>query len=461
MRTRIQTELPLAIDAAGPGPIHARIERGLRALVRSGRLSKGTVLPSTRTLALELRVSCGVVVEAYDQLIAEGYLDARARSGTVVAAVPQRAPAPPPDAQAPAFPFDFRPGLPDLSLFPLAPWSRASRKVLREARPQDLGYGNPAGTALLRESLCDYLSRVRGVCAHADEILVCNGFTQGLTLILQTMRSRGIRRLAMEDPCHPDLRHIARYAGMSTVSVPVDKDGMRVDVLPRARAQAVLLTSAHQFPLGGVLSPDRRQWLIHWAQQSGAYVIEDDYDAEYRYDRQPVGALQGLAPAQVIYAGSASKILAPSLRLGWLVVPPALRPAVVERKRYSDINARSLEQLIYAEFLRNGELDRHLHRMRTLYSRRRDVLLRALARHLPEWSTAGTAAGLHLVARLPADCSESQVVRAAAQHAIRVYPMQDYCQRAVQGPALVLGYGSLPESQIEHGICRLAQAIRH
>jgi GntR family transcriptional regulator/MocR family aminotransferase len=301
--------------------MHVQIERALRDAARSGRLPPGAALPSSRTLARDLGVSRGVVVEAYEQLMAEGFLETRRASGTTIAraagaAWPDRAEAPPA-----RFAFDFRPGLPDLTRFPREDWARAARRVMRQLRPGQLDYGDPRGASELRNALAQYLGRVRGVLSGESRVVVCSGFAQALGIAARGLASRGVRRLAMEDPSHPDQRRILSRAGLTPVAVPVDRHGLVTERLEGARAEAVLVSPAHQFPTGSVLAPERRRALIAWAERESAFVIEDDYDAEYRYDRAPVGALQGLAPDRVVYAGSTSKILAPALRLGWLVVP--------------------------------------------------------------------------------------------------------------------------------------------
>jgi GntR family transcriptional regulator/MocR family aminotransferase len=458
-KTSSQPEILFRAELSGRGPIHAQVEHALREAVRSGRLRLGMPLPSTRVLARDLGVSRGVIVEAYEQLVAEGYLAARARSRTVVAAGAsiisdqQRHTTPPQPT------FDFRPGLPDLSYFPRQAWGRALRRALHDIGPAQLSYSEPQGISTLREGLCDYLGRVRGVLTRPSQIVICNGFAQSLTLISQAFRKRGVRRIAIEDPCQPDERRIVSDAGLIPVSVPVDERGIRIDILERLKVQAVLITPAHQFPTGSVLDPERRQRLIDWSVRNSAFIIEDDYDAEYRYDRAPVGALQGLAPERVIYSGSLSKILAPALRIGWIIVPAEMYAAIEDRKKYADLMSPILEQLTFADFLREGELDRHLRRMRSIYRRRRDALIAALARHFPDWRPTGAAAGLHLVANLPAGLSEQEVARLSSARSVRVYPMRDYCSRASPDPALVFGYGSLSESQIDRGISQLAAAL--
>jgi len=436
--------------------MHVQIERALRDAVRSGRLARGSAVPSTRTLAGDLGVSRGVIVEAYEQLVAEGYLASRPRSRTVVTEGGQIAPAPVQE-RTPAPPgFDFRPGLPDVTRFPREEWGRCVRRVLRALRAEHLGYGDPRGAFELRAALADYLGRVRGVVGGPDRVIVCTGFAQALGVIARALAGRGVRRLAMEDPGHPDQRRIVSDAGLVPIAVPVDDRGLRVDLLDRVDAQAALVSAAHQFPTGSVLAPERRHDLLAWAGRRDAVIVEDDYDAEYRYDRAPVGALQGLAPDRVVYAGSASKILAPGLRLGWLVSPPALVGRAAEIKKYADLGTPALEQLVYAEFLRSGELDRHLRRMRRTYGRRRDALLAALARRCPGWKPQGAAAGLHLVVELPRGLDEAAVTRHAATRSVRVYPLGEYRVATHGPPALVLGYGGLAESAIRAGVSRLA-----
>jgi GntR family transcriptional regulator/MocR family aminotransferase len=458
--TSSQPEILLHINLESGGAIHIQVERALREAIRSGLLRAGMPVPSTRVLARDLGVSRGVIVEAYEQLIAEGHLASRAGSKTFVAAGAPAVADRRDEQSLPPPKFDFRPGLPDLSCFPREAWGRAMRRAIRDIHPTQLSYDEPQGARALREGLCDYLGRVRGVLAHPGRVVICNGFAQSLAIISQALRKRGARRIAIEDPSHSDLRRIVSDAGLVPVAAPVDERGVRVDVLEQMRVQAALITPAHQFPTGSVLVPDRRRRLADWAIRQSAFIIEDDYDAEYRYDREPVGSMQGLAPERVIYTGSLSKILAPALRIGWMVVPAEMYAAVEDCKKYADLGSPILEQLTFAEFLREGELDRHLRRMRSVYRSRRDALITALNHHLPDWRPTGVAAGLHLVAKLPDGLDEQKVVSLSAARSIRLYPMRDYCFKASPGPALVFGYGSLAEGQIGRGISQLAAAAR-
>ncbi|HKS26764.1 MAG TPA: PLP-dependent aminotransferase family protein [Pyrinomonadaceae bacterium] len=459
-KTSSQPEILFKSDLSGRGPVHAQVEHAIREAVRSGRLRLGLPLPSTRVLARDLGVSRGVIVEAYEQLIAEGYLVARARSRTVVAAGASTVSEKHHYNATPQPNFDFRPGLPDLSLFPRHAWVRSLRRTLNAIHPAQLSYSEPQGDRTLREGLCDYLGRVRGVLTRPGQVVICNGIAQALVLISQALQKRGISRIAVEDPCQPDLIRIVSDVGLIPVGVPVDEDGIKVDLLERMEIQAVVITPAHQFPTGTVLIPERRKQLVDWAVRNSAFIIEDDYDAEYRYDRAPVGAIQGLAPERVIYTGSLSKILAPALRIGWIIIPAEIYAAIEERKKNADLMSPILQQLAFADFLREGELDRHLRRMRGFYRRRRDALIGALARHFPDWRPMGVAAGLHLVAKLPPGSDEQEIARLSSARSVRLYPMRQYGFKAASEPALVFGYGSLSESQIRRGISQLAAALR-
>jgi GntR family transcriptional regulator / MocR family aminotransferase len=445
----------------GAGTLRAQLERHLREAVRSGRLRPGSALPSSRVLAEQLQVSRGVVVEAYDQLAAEGYLVARRGSATRVAdAALVGAAAPRPAAPSRLVRYDFRPGVPALDSFPRAAWLASLRKALTEAPHAALGYGDARGQQALRQALAAYLGRVRGVAADPERVLVCSGFAQGTALVSRALGRRGARRVAIEDPCHPGQRAIVAASGLEPIPVPVDDQGIQVDRLEAVGADAVLVTPAHQFPTGTVLAPERRGALVEWAQRNDAIIVEDDYDAEYRYDREPIGAVQGLAPDRVVYAGSASKTLAPALRLGWLVLPAWLSDAVAQEKALDDLASPALEQLALADLLARGEVDRHLRRNRARYRSRRDALVAALGVHAPQVSIRGIAAGLHAVAELPPQADEAAVVAAASRHSVGVYAMTGYRFGGSAAPAaLVLGYGGLGESAIRRGVRLLALAI--
>jgi GntR family transcriptional regulator/MocR family aminotransferase len=459
-------ELHVTLLRDVPRSLREQLEAQLRDGVRAGRLRPGTVLPPSRALARELGVSRGVVVEAYAQLVAEGFLTARRGAGTAVAnraaatAGPPPAAAGPPDPPAPAY--DLRTGRPDLAAFPRAAWQAATARALRAVPHAALGYGDPRGAPALRGALAEHLGRARGVVADPDRIVVTAGVTQGLGLVWRALRERGVRRVAVEDPGWRAQRLSVEDAGLEAVPIAVDEHGLDVAALRASGAQAVAVTPAHQFPTGVVLAPERRAALAAWAAESGGVIVEDDYDAEYRYDREPVGALQGLAPEHVVYAGSASKTLAPGLRLGWLVLPAGLAPAVAERRGRADHGGPVLGELALAELLRRGVVDRHLRRTRRRYRARRDALLGALARELPAVRAGGVAAGLHLVAWLPDGVDEAAVASAAAGRGVAVHALHADCTVVAPRPgALLLGYALLPEPALERAASLLADALAH
>jgi GntR family transcriptional regulator/MocR family aminotransferase len=451
-------ELFVELDRSRPRSLRAQLERSLREAIRTGRLRPGVRLPSSRALAADLRVTRGVVIAAYQQLIAEGYLTSRQGWGTVVNAITVPGGPQPRRPQPAGVRYDFRPGVPDVGLFPHAAWARATRTAMRSLPGRSLAYGDPAGLPVLRETLADYLGRVRGISCGPDDVVVCNGFSHGLSVLARVLAERGI---AVEDPGHPDWREQIEWAGGACHPIEVDDEGLRVDRLSASGAGAVLTTPAHQYPTGVVLSAGRRIDLVDWARTSGGYIIEDDYDAEYRYDRQPVGALQGVAPDHVIHAGSLSKSLAPGLRLGWLVVPPALRDAVVAARSRGDRFTTSIIQATVAEFVQRGDLDRHLRRTRRSYHQRRDALIAALRRHLPACRMTGISAGLHVLVRLPGGTDATRLAATAARHGILVQPLDRYQAGPARGrsSALVMGYSRLTPHQIEDGIHDLATAL--
>ncbi|HET7473499.1 MAG TPA: aminotransferase class I/II-fold pyridoxal phosphate-dependent enzyme [Candidatus Limnocylindrales bacterium] len=457
-RTSSALELLVQLDRAGRDPLHRQLERALRGAVREGRLAPGAPVPSTRALADQLGISRGIVVEAYEQLVAEGYLASRPGGATTVARASVASPrqrALPADA---SYAFDFRPGRPDVTEFPRAAWLRSLRRVLTNAPSDRLTYLQGRAVPELARALATYLNRVRGTYADPADVVVSTGFAQGLALTMRALRASGVRRVAVEDPSDPEYRVTIRDAGLEWVAVPVDDDGIRVDRLPATRADAVVVTAAHQYPTGAVLSAERRAALLDWAARRGATIVEDDYDAEFRYDREPIGALQGLAPDRVVYAGSASKILAPGLRLGWLIAPPELTEALVERKQAMDMGSAALDQLAFADLLDRGDLDHHLRRMRPIYRTRRDTLLDALARRMPDVRPVGASAGLHVLAWLPDDVDEAAVIRDAAEAGIGIAPLST--RRVEPGPGgLIFGYGAIAARSIEDGVARLAAVI--
>ena len=454
----------LHLDLSGTR-VRAGLESALREAVRAGRLRPGTRLPSSRVLAADLGIARNTVAEVYSQLVAEGWLTAQTGSGTSVA--PRRVPglgvgvAARPEVAVPRY--DLRAGVPDLSAFPRRAWLTTARKVLAAAPDHLLGYPDPRGLPRLREALADYLARARGVTADPAYIVICAGFAHGLAGISRALRSAGAGTLAVEAYGHQAHRDIAAAQGLRLRPLPVD--GMGAVIGEAAGADAVLLTPAHQFPLGVTLHPRRRREAADW----GGVVIEDDYDGEFRYDRQPVGALQTLAPDHVIYAGTASKSLAPSLRLGWLVVPPRLLDAVT-----SELAAgpSALDQLTLAEFITSGGYDRQIRRARLAYRRRRDRLAAALRRQ--GLQVTGIAAGLHAVLEFSRTSLERAVVTRASEHGVAIDGLERYRAGGDAGAGdagagdlvdgdgragLVIGYGRPPEHAYTTALARLCAVL--
>jgi GntR family transcriptional regulator/MocR family aminotransferase len=343
--------------------------------------------------------------------------------------------------------------------FPRGSWLRSIKTVMAQTPNEHFGYLDGRGAPQLREALAAYLNRVRGTSAHPDQVVITNGYAQGIGLVIQVLARQGAVRLAVEDPSDNDVPPLARMAGLDLVGIPVDEHGIRADLLEEVAADAVILTAAHQWPTGGVLSPEARAGVLRWAHRRGAVVVEDDYDAEFRYDRAPIGALQGLAPDRVVYAGSASKTVAPGLRLGWLVLPPPLAETVAATKYAADRGSPILDQLTFADFLTRGEFDRHLRRMRPIYRRRRDTLVAALGRHLPGFEPAGISAGLHLVTWLPDDLDEDAVVEAAARRGVGVYGVRPFRLSPGGRGGVIFGYSNLPERALAEGVSLLADAV--
>ncbi|MGW4563006.1 MocR-like pyridoxine biosynthesis transcription factor PdxR [Streptomyces sp. NPDC004561] len=453
----LSPELLLTVDRSSGEQLRAQLERQVRDAIRTGRLCQGERLPSSRELARALGLSRGLVQDCYAQLQAEGYLVGRVGSATRVApCAPTAAPSPQAErtGQLPFLIADFRHGVPDLASFPRADWLWAVREVTRAMPTAELDYGDPRGSRVLREVLAAYLRRVRAAAADPAHTLVCSGYAQGLALTLQSLVHAGIRAVAIEDPGAPATTAASiRAAGLTPVPVPVDAHGMDVTALEATGARAVVVTPAHQWPTGVVLAPERRHALVAWARRRDAYVVEDDYDAEFRYDRQPVGGLQGLAPDRLVSIGTVSKSLAPALRLGWLLSPPALSAPLTALKRIADRGAPTLDQLALARLIESGRYDRHLRRMRTLYAARCTTLRTALAAHAPAVRLTGLAAGFHAVAHLPAGTDEQAVIAAARARRVGLYSMSSHrTSGAADPPQLVLGFGDLPERSITEGI---------
>ncbi len=438
------------LDLPGPGPRHVALAAALRTAIRSGRIGADATLPPSRVLATALGCSRWVVTQAYAQLATEGYLAGRTGSatrvrwspGTAGAAAHRPAPAPRPR-------FDLAPGMPDLRAFPRRQWADA---LARAAAGADLGYPPPAGVPALRAVLADYLSRARGALADAESVTVCGGIRDGVGRLCLGLAAAGHHTIAVEDPGWGALRAAAAGAGLRVHGVPVDRAGLVVEHIP-AGVRAVLLSPAHQFPTGAVLAPARRAALIDWARTVDGVVLEDEYDAEFRYDRKPVGCLQGLDPERVVLFGSAHKTLAPAIGIGWAVAPARWRPALT-----AGAGPPGIDQAAFAGFVAAGRDDRHLHRVRQGYRRRRDLLIEALDRELPGVATEGVSAGLHVVCGWPG-LDEPAVVAAAGRSGVAVATLAGY--RIAPGPpGLVLGYGNITDAGLSAAIRLLAAVVR-
>ena len=448
----------MALERDGDVPLYEQLERTLRDAIRHGRLHASTRLPSSRGLAAELGISRGVVTSAYDQLAAEGYLETRQGAHVRVArGVRAQPPRPPTPSLLGKFAYDFTPGLPDLAGFPRDRWLRSIRSAWRETALDAVGYGDPRGVPELREALADYLARARGAAADPEHLLVCTGFRQGLSLTCRWLRANGIEQVALEDPGWHAQRLIVEEAGLTVAPIAVDEDGINVDALKSSGAEAVVVTPAHQFPTGVVLSARRRAALIEWAERGDRLIIEDDYDAEL--SRERVGALQGLAPDRVLYIGSASKRLTPGMRLGWMLPPSWLSWALISAKAIEDAGSEIAGQLALADFIARGELERHLRRMRLRYAQRREVLLAALARELPDWQPSADRGGLHLMVVLPDHTDEAALLTAAARRGVGVEGLSLHSYTGDCPPGLVLGHACLAEPAIERGVQLLASAV--
>ncbi|MEV4362070.1 PLP-dependent aminotransferase family protein [Nonomuraea sp. NPDC049625] len=455
----------LLLELPGWGSRGRALEEALRSAIRGGRLVAGTRLPSSRDLASQLGLSRGTVTQAYEQLVAEGWLTARQGSGTRVAAGTAEAPArsgrSAGSAEATASGrYDLRPGRPDAYAFPREAWARAMRHVLREAPTEVFGFGDPRGRIELRTALASYLGRTRGVRVDPANLIVCSGYTQALGLLAEVFTELGVRTAGMEDPAIGD--HVRLLAGrLSVAAVPVDAAGLRVDALRDSGAEVAVCTPAHQFPLGVSMAPERRSELLEWADDSLGWIVEDDYDGEFRYDRHPIAALQSRRPSRIVYAGSTSKTIGPAVRLGWIACPPLLLEPLTEAKRRAR-ETRPLEQLALARMIELGDYDRHLRTMRRGYQRRRDTLVAAVRSGLPDVRVRGIDAGLHALLELPSAPSERAVVEAARAASVDVHPLGEYMRgdRDRHPPSLVVGYATPPAHSYPAALDALIRGLR-
>jgi GntR family transcriptional regulator/MocR family aminotransferase len=441
------------------GHLRADLRSALRGAIQDGRLAAGTRLPSSRRLADDLQVSRGVVTDAYDQLVAEGYLEVAPRQAPVVAGVATERPT---DAEParPSWRFDFVATTPDVELFPRRAWLRACERALRDATNDALDYGDHRGRIELRRALSAHLGRVRGVRIAPERIVVTQGFTQALDLICRVLVARGAKTIAFESPSLAEEWTTVRASGLRVEPCPVDADGIRTNRLRELEGSAIVVTPAHQFPTGAVMAPARRMALVSWAAMNRRLIIEDDYDAEFRYDRNAIGALQGLDPGRVVHIGTASKTLAPGLRLGWMSLPADLIDEVRAAKAAADSGSPAVDQLALANLVESGEYDRHVARARHAYRRRRDRLVAALTRRLPQYAIEGAAAGLHVLLRLAPAVDDRVVRTAAAAAGIGVRALSEMSLTDDEERGLVLGYGRITLEGIDAAVAALASVLR-
>lgn len=444
-------------------PRRSQLESGLRAAIREGRLRPDTRLPSTRALAAELGVSRRLVVDAYEQLTAEGHLIARHGSGTLVAPQPPGSSRPAPSHLAGPGPqpgvIDLFAGAPEPALFPRRAWSRALRRAVETLADSRLSYGEFGGAEELRLALAEHLGRVRGAAVEPNQIVATSGYQQGLRIFCQLVRSRGGRRVAVEDPGYPIAAWTIESEQLDAVPVPIDDRGIDVDALVAGDVDAAVVTPAHSMPLGVALAPERRRELATWARDRSALVLEDDYDAELRYDRGPTGCLQGLAPDVVVLAGSVSKTLAPTLRLGWLCLPGDRVAEAMALRASFDGGGNRFTEVAFAELLASGAFDRHVRASRQRYRAKRSLLLEVVAEALPEARLGGIAGGLHAVLELPPGTDERAVIDAAGRDGVKVQGLSDYTLDHPRPPSLVIGYGLPSDRELRQAVAVIAAAV--
>lgn len=463
----------ISIDKKSAVPMIRQLYSRVREAILSGRLVPATRLPSSRDLAKELRISRNVVLEAYDLLYAEGFLDAKRGAGTYVAEGAafscNRAGTAPPPAEKVTMGYDcppdiinFRAGTPNLSLFPKRLWLRLQKEALMMPSEEMLAYGHPEGCRELREAICQYVVTQREVVCHPDQIVITGGTTQAIGIACHLLLGER-RDVVLEDPITRDIQLIVASHGGVLHPVPVDNDGMQTALLPASLAPAfVYVTPSHQFPIGGTLPIQRRIELLNYAERTGAYLIEDDYDSEFRFDGPPLSSLHGLHPERVVYIGTFSKTLCPAIRIGYLVLPASLIGLGRNRKWQSDLHNEITSQLTLARFIGEGYYLRHVGKMRKHYLQKRNDVVRALTEKFGNRTELlGSAAGLHLVARFP-DCHfTGSVLEGIATAGARFYPVETHAIRAGRHTdKLLIGYGNLSREAIAAGIGILAKYLR-
>jgi GntR family transcriptional regulator/MocR family aminotransferase len=461
----------VSVDRGASRSLIGQVYDQIRDLILAGTLRCGTKLPSTRALALELAVSRNVVLEAYEQLLAEGYLETRAGSGSYVAAGAAFDAAPETNVDGLRLvgfkPFrvdlvDFRSGLPDLSRFPVRTWRRLSREVWEGITPRDLAYSQPEGRPELREAIARYISAHRGVRCHPDQVLVTAGTTQAVGIVSRLLLQGGNKTCVLEDPVTIDIQHIISGFGGRVIPVPVDEQGLQTDALPTGRIPGfIYVTPSHQFPLGVTMPIQRRVGLLEYAQRSGAYIVEDDYDSEFRYESPPVSSIQGLDPQRVVYIGTFSKTLCPAMRIGYIVFPPDLVNRGRQVKWFIDLHNASVDQLILARFISEGYFLRHVSNMKKVHRQKRKVLVEAITACFSDTVTLlGASAGLHLCVRFPGIEFTPTLLEELERRGLVVYPVEEHAIRKGRyRDTVILGFGMLEVERIQAGIKILRRCI--
>lgn len=463
-RSRGPVDLPVAVDRQADTPLRDQITDQVRAAIRERRLRPGVRLPATRRLAIDLGISRGVVVEAYGELLVQGYLVAEGRASPRVASM--RSGIADAAAQAEERPprsyrFDMAPEVPDMGMFPRREWLRSLRFALETAPDQSLDYGDPRGAPELRAALADYLGRTRGVVTDPDCVVVCQGSIQAIDLACRALAAHGALRMAVEDPCAHGIRYSCRYAGLEAISTTVEDETARVEEIIAAAPDAAIVSPVHQFPTGAVLPAAGRRRLLRWLESAAGALIEDDYDAEYCYTGNVAPALQGSARDRVIYVGSASKALTPAIRLGWAVFPARLAKTAGELKEALDGGSPAVEQIALAHMIGHSVYERHVRRVRVEYRRRRHAMLDALAHRLPGARVSGADAGLHFAMRLSASVDRAAVERRANARRIRLRAMESFmAQRPTLASTLLIGYGRLPAAAAGAAVEALADVLQ-
>jgi GntR family transcriptional regulator/MocR family aminotransferase len=465
------TMLWITVDRSQKMPIIKQVYDQIRLSIVRGDLRAGEQLPSTRELARNLHVSRIVIVEVYEQLLAEGYLESRLGAGTYVSQgayleeVPrERLPLIHTSTDAGKEKkslIDFRAGLPALDLFPRNLWGRLVSRVCAEASPAVFGYDHPEGCTDLRIALARYLAKTRRVRCDPDQLVITSGAAQAFSLVARLLLSPG-NEVIIEDPVTYEVQRIFSAAGARLFPIPVDEDGMQTNLLLREKHPAfVFVTPSHQFPLGGLLPIQRRIHLIQFARAVGCYLVEDDYDSEFRYNGTPVSSLQELDPERVIYVGTLSKVLSPALRLGYIVLPPPLIERCRQLKRLTDLHSAVLEQLTLVHFIEEGHLERHILKMKKIYRKRRETLIAALENHFSsQIQIYGDVAGLHLVAEFGRRALTEQTFADWEEAGVRLYPVEGHAiRKGHHRSKVILGYGNLTQDEIEEGVMRIKTVL--